>query len=164
VPRKCYERPNRKNPRYFTERDAARVTCNAFSNGATIEGFFDELEGCAGEVLKDFIVSEVEKRIKPELCKSARAIEKNLTAKIARVLTPLRLLRVAIDFLDGLVTDLEDFRLVGLRIPRAITTPIRRVVDNLIDLVDSIDNAIASLTGELDILKGYCDGFEGEDK
>lgn len=159
--RRCYYKPNRSERRNFTESDAARVLCYAFRDGATIEGFFSKAEECGGGVIADFITKELEKRIKPELCKATSKIDITIRTKLSRVVAVINLLASFADALDGLVSDIESANVAGVRIvPRFLTVPLRRIVDRIEEAVQDIQNAVDGLFNELDIFKGYCDGSE----
>jgi hypothetical protein len=158
MPRKCYNKPNRSYVRKFTVIDAARVSCYAFREGGTFRGLLESIEECAGDVVAEYIADELEKRIKPELCKAAKKLDTGFRGKLVRLVSFVRPFRLLVDSLDGLVADIESFNLAGIRVPRTITTPLRRIVDNLVELLDTIDEFVLDVTSELDILRGYCDG------
>lgn len=161
MPRHCYYKPNRKTRRVFTERDAARVLCSAFENGATVKGFFESVEGCAPDALVEYIKDEVEKRIKPQLCEVATDIDFKIRSRILKIISPLRRVGLFVDGLDNAVTKLEEFTILGRKvIPERLTSPFRTIVDRINELLDDIDAEVLEITGQLDILKEYCNGDE----
>lgn len=162
--KRCYYKPNRSESRNFTESDAARVLCYAIRDGADLESFFEKAKVCGKEQIELFIENEVKKAIKPTLCRISVAVDKALKIPLRRLVAIVLLVRTAVDSLDGLVSDIEDFNIVGFRVPRALTRPIRRVVDSLVSLVDDVEASIDSIFTELEILKEYCDGSENQDE
>lgn len=157
---KCYYKPNRSESRKFTESDASRVLCYALRDGANFEAFYLKAKECGGAEIERFIEKEVEKSIKPTLCRMATTVDRVLKIPLRRLVAVVLVLRSAVDSLDGFLTDIEEFRIAGLRVPRGLTRPVRRIVDNLVSLVDDIDSSINSIFSELEILKEYCNGVE----
>ena len=146
MPVKCYSKPNRSSERVFTAKDAARVLCYAYNNGFTLQEFIDQAQTCVGDELKRI----VEEKVRRLLCEALSDKVKKARASLARLNPIVRTLRSVYDTLDGLWTDVEDFRVIGIRVPRAITVPIRRLLDRVGELVDSLEEVVVETTDFID--------------
>lgn len=146
MPIKCYSKPNRTTERVFTAKDAARVLCYAYRNGFTLEEFIQEAESCVGSELRRI----VEEKIRRLLCEALAEKVAKARLSLARLNPISRTLRTVYDTLDGLWSDVEDFRILNIRVPRAITTPVRRLLDRIGDLVDSLEQVVTETTDFID--------------
>lgn len=144
-------------------KDAARVTCYAIRDGGeSFDGLFELIEDCAGDVAKDYIAKEVEKRVKPIVCDALQERLAKLQVKLVKVLSPLRLVRVLYSVADGFLQDIEDFRFAGLRVPRTFTQPLRDLLDSLGELLDTVDEFVAEVFDVFNEVEVYCGENQNE--
>lgn len=146
MPIKCYSKPNRSTARIFTAKDAARVLCYAYKNGFTLEEFIEESQDCVGDELRRI----VEEKVRLLLCEALADKVEKARASLARLNPIVRTLRSVYDTLDGLWQDVEDFSVFSVRVPRTITVPVRRLLDRISDLVDSLEQVVTETTDFID--------------
>lgn len=128
------------------------------SNGYTVDEFFEAVEFAAGEVLTDYIASEVDKIVKPRVCELLRDFVTKVRVRVARLNPVLRVVRALVDIVDGFLADIESIRIGTLRVPRTLTNPIRQFVDRVQELLDTVDEFVGELLSELVTFEEYCDG------
>ena len=131
---------------------------SSLSNGYTVDEFFEAVEFAAGEVLTDYIASEVDKIVKPRVCELLRDFVTKVRVRVARLNPVLRVVRALVDIVDGFLADIESIRIGTLRVPRTLTNPIRQFVDRVQELLDTVDEFVGELLSELVTFEEYCDG------
>lgn len=160
MPVKCYSKPNRTTDRVFTARDAARVLCYAYNSGFTIDEFLEESQECVGNELRRI----VEEKVRQLLCEALADKVEKARLSLARLNPIVRTLRTVYDTLDGLWSDVEDFRVFTVRVPRTITVPVRRLLDRIGELVENLENVVLETTDFIDNFILECENGESKDK
>lgn len=161
---KCFYKPNRVEPRKFTEKDAARVLCYVAKGKLDVEtidfeSIVDQFEQCGGEIAR----KAIEKFVKRKVCELFGERLGDILGGITRVLSFFRAVRLVIDTGDGFVTDLESFEIptpfFTARIPKTLTDPLRSFIDRIQETFDTIENSIDSIISDLtNLLEGCKDG------
>jgi hypothetical protein len=112
-------------------------------------------------VLAAGIEAELRRQVQPLLCERFRPLVEKFVARLALLNPLIRLVRAGHAFVDGFWQDVEEFRVVGLRVPRAITVPVREFIDTVDELLNTIEQAIEEVVVFIDIYGRECaDGNE----
>lgn len=105
---------------------------------------------------------EVRRLVQPLLCERLRPIADKLASRVVLLNPIVRVVRAAHSFVDGLWQDVEDFQVVGVRVPRAVTVPVRDFIDRVGELLDSVDELIAEVVELLDFFDEECSDGDKE--
>ena len=84
------------------------------------------------------------------LCEALADKVAKARTSLARLNPIVRTLRSVYDTLDGLWTDVEDFRFLSVRVPRTVTVPVRRLLDRVGELVDNLEQVVVETTDFID--------------
>lgn len=127
--------------------------CYAYQSGFSVEDMLKESEKC----LEGELRRVVEEKVRRLLCEALSEKVARARSSLARLNPIVRLLRGVYDTLDGLWQDVEDFRFLGIRVPRALTVPVRRLLDRIGELVENLEQVVDEVTAFIDDFILECD-------
>lgn len=158
MPIKCYSKPNRLTPRNFTAKDAARVLCYAVQAGFTFEEVVEVSKTTGRNCIEQELAKFIEKEVAKVLCDKFGNKLTVISAKIVKVASPIKRIRLIIDLLEGLVQDIENFSVLGVKVvPRTLVVPLRNLMDELQSAYSGIDDFIDDVLGFFENLVEECE-------
>jgi len=156
MPIYCYNKQNRTEPRSFTAKDAARVLLYAYRSGATLEEFFIACRDVGDGELRSALEDAIRAEAQSLLCPAFREAIAKVDASLARLNPIMASVRAIADLADGAVSAVEDFEFAGLSVPEFLTRPIRRLVDRVLDLIESVDDTVAQYLDLFGRIQSFC--------
>ena len=145
MPKKCYNKPNRSKPRYFTAKDVERVTKSAISHGTDpvdtlrlileVTGYKDEVCG-----LRSYI--------------NGYKVATELAAEIGGVLALAKAVTVIIEWLKGSAI----VKIPGLNRLALAAVLVLLVVSKILTVIGALADAHDALERTDALLKQVCEG------
>jgi hypothetical protein len=129
-----------------------------FNDGVTLQALLDSAELKGVDCVERLVVEEVEKRVTSTLCDLFGEKIALIVARSVDAVSPIRKINLLLLELDAVLSDIENFRVLGVRVvPRAITAVPRAIVDELLSLYDSLNDFIIEVIDFLESLVSDCE-------